>query len=1094
MRVAARPSGGYPAKVDKPAPAPRRSSSIGGSRMSTPAIVVGSLIAALGLTALGDTQAQANRGDPRKHARLVPAHDATELRVLDWALWNISKYYVEPGRIDPHAMTLAALEALEKDIAEVLVEPIANGKRARVRVGTAEREFQTGDVEALWAVGPHVREVFRFINRNTELTEEDQRKAEYAIVAGVLGTLDPHTNLLRPDDFEDMKASTKGSFGGLGIEVGMRDGQITVIRVIDDNPAADAGMKAGDRIVQIEAESTVTLSLNEVVGRLRGPPGSPVTVYVSRAGQSEPLPIKVTRATIRLDSVIGDVLVSEDPAGKAQRVGLVQIPRNFAQTTGKELREKLAAFEREGVSGVILDLRDNPGGLLNAAVEVADAFVSSGTIVSTVGATAPAEESKADDRYDFADVPMVVLIDQGSASASEIVAGALRNLGRAVLLGRRSFGKGSVQVLHERKVGDKELALKLTIAQYLTPGNISIQSVGVSPDLETVPVWVGEDHIAYFGRERFDMLREEQLASHLESQTAKTQRIEHGPLYFLDRGSVDPANPGEDKADAKRLEDKAKAKAKATPLREGDKELDGDARTKILLEDPEIRIARDFLLWAPSSDREQLLPKMRDFVEDQKADEAKRIAASLAARGIDWDKGAKPTAGVPRLLVTTESDRTANVIKGGDKGTVTVTVKNVGDAPAHMVRAITDSDYRYFDERELLFGRLDPGATKKYSLKLSVGEHELSRTDRIDFHLFEQHGAKLAPGSSTSIDISAEGLPRPQFAYGYQILDAAKKGTEADGNGDGALQVGERVRMRVHVTNTGDGPALDTWLSLRNLAGEAVFLHTGREHLGEIASGDSKTVELDVEIKKRPDGGEAKLQLSVTDSKVGEALSEKLIFPIRSDAVELTGGGSAMETNTAVDLYASPVAPLRVVARADSGVRFKSTGEAGDWVRLDLGDGDFAFARKAQLGSTSGRAKGTPTTEPVLEVSPPRVALMGTITQTEDESISLSGKITDEEMVRDVFITVFNPSRNLFGSREKVFYQASPNPETGVLEFAADIPLTPGNNLIEVHARENEDVVAVRRMWVLRTSGLAEARASGAEFTTSGQLRVDTFK
>lgn len=1060
--------------------------------MSTPVIVVGSLLVALGLTAFGDTQAQAQREDPRKHARLVPAHDATELRVLDWALWNVSKYYVEPDRIDPHAMTLAALEALETDIAEVLVEPLADGKRARVRVGTAEREFQIGDVEALWAVGPHVREVFRFVNRNTELTEEDQRNAEYAIVAGVLGTLDPHTNLLRPDDFEDMKASTKGSFGGLGIEVGMRDGQITVIRVIDDNPAAEAGMKAGDRIVQIDAESTVTLSLNECVSRLRGPPGTSVTVKVERAGSAEPVPIKVTRATIHLDSVIGDVLVSKDEAGKDKKVGVIQIPRNFAQTTGKELRKKLEDFEREGVEGVILDLRENPGGLLNAAVDVANAFLSSGTIVSTVGVASPREESRADDDYDFADLPMVVLIDQGSASASEIVAGALRNQGRAVLMGRRSFGKGSVQVLHERKVEDKELALKLTIAQYLTPGDVSIQSVGVSPDLETVPVWVGEEHIAYFGRERFDMLREEQLAAHLESNTAKTQRISHGPLYFLDRGSVDPNKPEDDKDDDDRLEESAKAKAKRTPLRDDDKEVDADARTKILLEDPEIRLARDFVLWAPTSDREQLISKMGSFVKEQKGVEGERIAASLSARDIDWTRGPKPTTGAAKLLVTTESDKTDNVIKGGETGTVTVTVTNAGDAPAYMVRAITDSDYRYFDERELMFGRIDPGASKKYSLKLSVGEHELTRTDRIDLHFFEQHGAKLAAGSKTSIDIAAEGLPRPQFAYGYQIIDKPRKGTEISGNGDGTLQVGERVHLKVYVSNTGEGDALDTWLSLRNLAGEAVFLHTGREHLEKIPTGETRTVELDVELKKRPDDGEAKLQLSVTDSKVGEALSEKLVFPIRSEGMEFTGGGKVMEADGKVDLYAAPIAPMRIIARAEAGAKFKSTGVAGDWVRLELGEGEIAFARKGQLSESSGRAKAKP--KHVLEVSPPQITLMGTVTQTEDETISLSGKATDDEAVRDVFITVFNPARNMFGSREKVFYQASTDPESGSLEFAADVPLTPGNNLIEVRARENDDVVAVRRMWVLRTSGLTEARAKDAEFKTNGQLSVDTFK
>jgi carboxyl-terminal processing protease len=1083
-------SGGYPGTV-----------TISGSgrdarrrgKRSTPFIVVGSLLCALGLTALGDTQAQAGRADPRRHTRLVPSHDATELRILDWALWNVSKYYVEPERIDPKAMTLAALEALEQNIAEVLVEPVADGKRVRVRVGTAEREFPLGDIEALWAVGPHVREVFRFVNRNTKLTEDDQQEAEYAIVAGVLETLDPHTNLLRPDDFEDMKASTKGSFGGLGIEVGMRDGVITVIRVIEDNPAAKVDMRPGDRIVQIDGESTVTMTLNEAVGRLRGPAGTAVTVYVMRDGLGKPKPLEITRATIQLDSVIGDVLVEKDEAGKEHKVGLVQIPRNFSQTTGKELRAKLDEFEKAQVEGVILDLRDNPGGLLNAAVEVADAFLASGTIVATVGVSSPREENRADDRYDFADLPLVVLIDQGSASASEIVAGALRNQGRAVLLGRRSFGKGSVQVLHERKAGDKELALKLTIAQYLTPGDVSIQSVGVSPDLETIPVWIGEDHVAYYGRERFDLLREESLTAHLESQTAKAQKISYGPLFFLDRGSVEPGKSTGEKDDEKRLEEAIEAKTKRTPLRDADKKDDGDKRTEILLEDPEVRIARDLVLWAPSSHREEILAKMSDFVGKSSDTEAERIKGSLSARGVDWSKGTKPKTGAARLAVALKSDKAGNVIKGGERGTVTVTVTNEGDAPAWQVRAITESDYRYFDERELVFGKLEPGESKSFSIKLSVGEHELSRTDRIDFHFYEQFGAKLVKGAQSWIDVSAEGLARPQFAYGYQVIDRDAKGTEIDGNGDGALQVGERVKLRVHVQNTGDGPALDTWVNLRNLSGDAVFLHAGREHIKSLAPGETKTVDLDVELRNRPENGAAELQLRVSDGKLGESVAERLVFAAQDEAVAVTDESGTVAADGAVDLFASPVGPARVIARADAGTKFKINGAVGDWYRLDTGEGGFAFARKGSVSSSSGKASAS-AVKPVLEVSPPQVALQGAVTQTDGESIHISGKASDQEAVRDVFITVFNPSRNLFGDQEKVFYQASTDPSSGQLDFAADVPLTPGNNLIEVHARQNDEIVATKRMWVLRTSGLAQARADSRKIEGKGKLRVDTFK
>jgi carboxyl-terminal processing protease len=1039
--------------------------------------VIGSLLVALGLTALGDTQAQAQRTDPRKHARLVPAHDATELRVLDWALWNVSKYYVEPERIDPQAMTLAGLESLENAIAEVLVRPIDGGKKVQVRVGTAEQEFQIGDVEALWAVGPHVREVFRFINRNTELTEEEQRAAEYAIVAGVLGTLDPHTNLLEPDDFADMKASTKGSFGGLGIEVGMRDGAITVIRVISGNPASKVDMQPGDRIVQIDAESTVTMTLNEAVERLRGPAGTTVNCYVLRDGLQSPKKLAITRATIKLDSVIGDVLQSTDASGKTHKVGLVAIPRNFAQTTGKELRAKLDEFEQEGVEGVILDLRDNPGGLLNAAVEVADAFVSAGTIVSTVGVSSPREESKADDRYDFANKPLVVLVDQGSASASEIVAGALRNLGRAVVIGRRTFGKGSVQVLHERKVADKELALKLTIAQYLTPGDVSIQSVGVSPDLETIPVWVGDDQISYFGRSRFDLLREESLASHLESETAKAQKVSFGPLHFLDQGSVEPKKANEPKPKPKAAKD------------------DADKRTSLLLEDPEVRIARDLVLWAPSADREELLSKMGDFVEQQKDIEQQHIATSLTARGVDWVRGTKPATGTSaKLSVKVKMDKSGNVIKGGERGTVTVTVTNTGNAPAYQVRAITDSDYRYFDERELLFGKIEAGASKSFAVKLSVSEHELSRTDRIDFHLFEQFGAKLAEGSNTTLDISAEGLARPQFAYGYQVLDDPSVGGNVHGNGDGIMQVGERVKLRVNVSNRGEGPALDTWVTLRNLSGEAVFLHSGRERLKEMQPGDHRVVDLDIEVKEAPEFGEADLQLTVSDNKIAEALSEKIVFDVRDEGVELESIKTGVAADGELELYSAPTPKGFVVARAADGTKFQATAKTADWYRVETGEGVFAFAKASAVKKLGKNVAKPGKVELAYIVSPPRIALLGTVSQTDEKTVHFSGVATDEDAVRDVFITVYNPSRNLFGNQEKVFYQASQDPKSGKLEFAADVPLTPGNNIIEVHARQNDDVVAVKRMWVLRTSGLAEARAKEAQFASNGQLRVDTFK
>ena len=1057
------------------------------AKASTPAIVFGSLALALALTTIQDTEAQAQKGESRAPGgRVAQGYDATDLRILDWTLWYVAKYYVEPQRIDPHRMAVAGLEGLEKAIPQVLVEPVAGvagkkSERVRVRVGTAEQEFQIGDVEALWAVGTHVREVFRFINRHTNLSDEEQRTAEYAIVEGVLGTLDPHTNLLRPDDFETMKTSTKGSFGGLGIEVGMRDTQITVIRVIDGNPAAKAGIEAGDRIVQVDEESTVTMGLSEAVDRMRGEPGTTVTLYVRREGSDKVKRTPITRDVITLDSVQGHVLPGVDSQGNPAKVGLVQINRNFAQTTGKELRAKLAEFEKAGVRGVVLDMRDNPGGLLTAAVEVADAFLKTGTIVSTVGSSSPREELAADDRYDFPNLPVVVLIDQGSASATEIVAGALRNLGRAVLVGRRTFGKGSVQVLHDRKVGDKELALKLTIAQYLTPGDISIQSVGVSPDLETIPVLITKDYTAYHGRKRFDLVREESLASHLTSTKADpSHKIAAGPLYFLGNTFEEDEGEGKDK----------KPKKTPTALKT---DKTGKLTPEALLEDPEIRMARDLVVWAPTPARDGILAKIGDFVAQQTALEQTRIITGLQKKGVDWNPGPGPEVGKqPVLRMALRSDKPGNTIGAGESGTVTVTVTNEGNAPAYQVRAYSDSDYSYFDERELLFGRIDPGQTRSLPLKLSVTEHELSRTDHIEWQLHDQHGSTVAPGSQMMIDISSEGLSRPQFAYGYQILDDPKLGSGIRGNADGALQVGERVHMRVNFKNTGEGQALDTWVTLRNLVGDAVYLHTGRENLKVVPAGDSRVVEFDFEVKKAAPDGVINLQLAVADAKIGASLVEKLKLPLASSTVTFAAGSGHVVAGGPVDLYASPLPSQdHKVARVEAGGALKLLGVADGWYRVELDSKRFAFARASDM--KPGGAAGKPKISERLAISPPKIALIGAVTTTDADRVHISGLASDDEAVRDVYISVYNPSRNLFGSQEKVFYQAAADPKTGRLEFAADIPLTPGNNIIEIRARENEDVAATKQMWVLRTSGLKEARASQGKFSSNGKLAVDTL-
>jgi carboxyl-terminal processing protease len=310
-----------------------------------------------------------------------------------------------------------------------------------------------------------------------------------AAINGMLTSLDPHSSYLSAKDFEDMQVQTKGEFGGLGIEVTQEEGFVKVISPMDDTPAAKAGILAGDFITHVNGESILGLTLDQAVDMMRGPVGSEIIITVVREGVTEPFDVSIIRDTIKLTAVTGRVV------GKA---AVLRITTFNDQTTPGVVKELQEAIEElggaENLQGVVIDLRNNPGGLLNEAISVSDAFLEKGEIVSTRG-RAPEDGERYNARPgDLIDgKPIVVLINGGSASASEIVAGALQDHRRAIVVGTKSFGKGSVQTLIPLK-GDG--AMRLTTARYYTPSGRSIQALGVSPDIvvqQPVPAPVDPD-------------------------------------------------------------------------------------------------------------------------------------------------------------------------------------------------------------------------------------------------------------------------------------------------------------------------------------------------------------------------------------------------------------------------------------------------------------------------------------------------------------------------------------------------------------------------------------------------------------------------
>ncbi len=322
-------------------------------------------------------------------------------------------------------------------------------------------------------------EVFAKIKNDYVEPVDDKTLLENAI-RGMLTGLDPHSAYLDKAAFRDLQEGTSGEFGGLGIEVGQEDGFIKVISPIDDTPAAKAGIQAGDLIIRLDDTPVKGMSLSDAVKIMRGKPGSKITLTVVREGVEKPLKIEITRAIVKVRSVRSETL--------APGFAYVRISQ-FQSHTGEDLRKAITRLNKDNqdrIKGLILDLRNNPGGVLDAAVEVSDAFISKGLLVYTQGRIKDSDIRFNAKPMDLIhDAPMVVLINGGSASASEIVAGALQDHRRAIIMGQQSFGKGSVQTILPMT---NETAVKLTTARYYTPSGRSIQAQGITPDIVLEPL------------------------------------------------------------------------------------------------------------------------------------------------------------------------------------------------------------------------------------------------------------------------------------------------------------------------------------------------------------------------------------------------------------------------------------------------------------------------------------------------------------------------------------------------------------------------------------------------------------------------------
>src|SRR5882724_2011490 len=742
-------------------------------------------------------------------------YDLSRIPIFSKTLMLVSENYFDKNRFDPKRMLVGALDFVQRDVPEILIDrwPEHDPKQVTVKVNGQQKSFSIEKVDAPWTLRTKVIEIFQFVQPNLQPVPEKEEarrlvEIEMAATNGMLYTLDPHSVLLDVETYKDMRTQTQGKFGGLGIVIEMdKKNRITVKRPMPDTPAIRVGIKAKDHIVRINNESTTNMTLNEAVERLRGDPDTNVDVYVERDSAPGVKKFTITRAFIHPPSIDPPARVLAVPAAPGQaaaKVGYFHMQHFLANSAG-DLAEALALFEKEKVKGIIMDLRGNPGGLYEQAQRVSDAFIKAGTLVSMVGVGGvQRKDETASDSGHEPTVPLAVLVNQNSASASEIVAGAMKNLDRGVVIGEGTFGKGSVQVLFDiaspvsfgDRSDDDKLGLRLTTAQYRTPGDISIQGVGVVPDIETDPLLVQKDGERSWIRLQpsAHKRREADYDFHLEHPSAR-----HGekPLESLSYLFVQKAG---DKARAHDEDEDADPDADEDA--EAD-EADADQKTDFLME-----FARDLLVQAKSSRRRELVASSKAFLDKVRAVEDKKVSLALEKLGVDWASG-PPTGAAPPLQLTLQPVGGDAKLVAGTVAKIRGVVKNIGTAPAYRVRAVLESDNPLFDENEMVFGKIGPGESKSYDLSVKIPASSFTRTDELKATLSSQRGATKVSGADLLVNI--EGKARPLFAYTYQTIDDQK-----GGNHNGQVQRGEQVRLLVTVKNLGHGRAIHTEAVLRN--------------------------------------------------------------------------------------------------------------------------------------------------------------------------------------------------------------------------------------------------------------------------------------
>lgn len=980
--------------------------------------------------------------------------DERSFPLLIWSAHVVRVDYFDKDRFDPKGQLAAAMDYIGLNTPEFFGE--REGDELEVTVRSRSERFSLAGVDDLDAAADVMEKVLEFAAEVLSLEDEPLHELEYDAINGLLASLDPHTILLTPEESAELGVKTRGSFGGIGAEIVANERRILVVRVLPGSPAEASGLLDNDVILEIDDQSTVNLRTDDARSLLRGPIDTAVILKVRRGDELKR--IEITRGLIAIPTISAVML--------PDRVGYVQVT-TFQADTAQKLNEALEGFLAEGeLAGLVVDLRGNSGGLLAQAVGILDQFVKRGELVIVRSAHGREHQDATEDIVIPMEAPIVALVDENAASASEIVGGSIKHLDRGVILGRASFGKGTVQELRKATPYGREVALKLTIAEYRVAGDRRIQSVGVIPDLRLLPVDLsGFEGVArMYDVERFERQRERARTAHLPSAIHDAHvdaelamsRSELSLRYF--------------------------AGAPSTPET-------GDTGPREM-QDPEIRLARAVALALRGKvGRRAQVEALPQIVQGLAQSEDQRISEAIEPWKIDWSGVDDPSdleaAVNVAVSIEGEGPRTA-----GQPFRLHVEVENPGEQALERVHLITDCARDELDGIELLIGRLEPGAVHSRNIDLQVMAWHESFVDTLTVQAHVGEPGRTPDGEAT-MQFAVTGASRPSFSYDYWVIDDPRLVAQGpkrpeqqpypgeqpftvQGNGDGLLQPGERVLLGFLAHNAG-GAAPDARVLLRNLSGRQGLLEEGLYLRGELEGGESFVGAFGVSISPKADPAlPLELELIVGDGVLRESVDDKLRFrviPGRDGVVEVEGERRrSFQGEGLLRIYNGADGSTPVVAELPARAVVEVTDVAGEWLALqgERGEGRRLWIPQDMV-EVGGKGALASVSREHRMVDPPVVSLGEISGVVTGETVEIAGIAHHHVRVRDVVVTVraSGPAQ----PERKVFYLANRALEgdaAKTLEFSATVELSPGSNRVTVLVRDQDKVERRRDIWVFR--------------------------